>query len=353
MNKTYRYAVLGGTFDHLHKGHKKLINEAFKQSKFVTIGLVKENLYRKKFLANHVELYNLRKKHLINYLKSKFFFKRARIITISDIFGTTLQDEKLETIFVTKDTRTNALKINDERIKRSLKPLEIITIPFVLAQDGKPITSERIRSGEIDREGHNFQFPISPSASSGSRAKSRDNFQKEALRLPENLRTRLQKPLGKLIEGNEAELQKATITLHHCFNKVKYPMVIAVGDIISASLELVGLLPDVKIIDWRSRRKDISGKLDTVQASSLSNEPGTINIKTALVIKKAISVFLKIKKKQTIIVQGEEDLLALPAILFAPLGSIVLYGQMDRGVIEVEVTEKKKKEIIEILKKFD
>ena len=51
-------------------------------------------------------------------------------------------------------------------------------------------------------------------------------------------------------------------------------------------------------------------------------------------------------------VKGEEDLLALPAILLAPLHSIMLYGQMDMGIVMVEVTEEKKKEVMEILKKF-
>jgi len=42
-------------------------------------------------------------------------------------------------------------------------------------------------------------------------------------------------------------------------------------------------------------------------------------------------------------VTGEEDLLALPAIVLAPLGSVVLYGQYDKGVVINEVTEELKK----------
>jgi uncharacterized protein (UPF0218 family) len=56
--------------------------------------------------------------------------------------------------------------------------------------------------------------------------------------------------------------------------------------------------------------------------------------------------------KQTIVVAGEEDLLALPAILLAPLGAIVLYGQWDRGAILVKVNEEKKKEVLGIVEKF-
>ncbi|MBI4226331.1 DUF359 domain-containing protein [Candidatus Roizmanbacteria bacterium] len=62
--------------------------------------------------------------------------------------------------------------------------------------------------------------------------------------------------------------------------------------------------------------------------------------------------FFTTKEKQLIVVKGEEDILALPAILFAPLHSVVLYGQIDMGVVMVEVTEQKKKEIQKLIKKF-
>ncbi len=336
MKKNYQYSVLGGTFDHLHKGHKRLIDAAFDKSQFVTIGLVAENLYQKKALASQIEPYNLRKKNLINYLKSKNFFKWVKIISISDIFGSTLKDEKLEAIFVTKDTRTNAIVINNERKKINLKPLYIVTVSLVLAQDGKPITSERIRIGEIDREGNCYDL----------RLMIKEKKLKTELVLPVSLRPRLQKPLGKLITNFSLKL----------LDRRNSSMVIAVGDIISASLEKEGFLPDVKIIDFRSRRQDLF-ELPQIFASNekdvVINNPGTINLKAAEGIKNAMVTFLRTKKKQIIIVQGEEDLLALPAILYAPLNAVVLYGQMDQGVVMVEVSEEKKEEITEILRKFE
>ena len=53
-----------------------------------------------------------------------------------------------------------------------------------------------------------------------------------------------------------------------------------------------------------------------------------------------------------LVVNGEEDLLTLPAILFAPLNSLVLYGHWQYGIIVVEVDEKIKEKVRKILKKF-
>ena len=40
-----------------------------------------------------------------------------------------------------------------------------------------------------------------------------------------------------------------------------------------------------------------------------------------------------------IIVQGEEDLLVLPVVLFAPANSVVLYGQPNEGLVIVKISE--------------
>jgi len=52
------------------------------------------------------------------------------------------------------------------------------------------------------------------------------------------------------------------------------------------------------------------------------------------------------------VIDGEEDLLTLPAILLAPLSSLVLYGQWDRGAVMVEVTEEMKNQVKKLLERF-
>ena len=50
-----------------------------------------------------------------------------------------------------------------------------------------------------------------------------------------------------------------------------------------------------------------------------------------------------------IVVEGEEDLLTLIAVLYAPENSFVIYGQPHSGVVVVKVTGQKKRQVQEFL----
>lgn len=149
----YKHSILGGTFDRFHLGHEYLINLAFKDSENITIGLTTPKLIKNKFLKDKIEDYSLRKNHLEKYLKNKQFLKRSLIIPLDDIYGNSLLEKDIQAIFVTIATFHNASLINLKRKKISFKPLIIVTIPFLKGEGGKIITSERIRKGEIDRNG--------------------------------------------------------------------------------------------------------------------------------------------------------------------------------------------------------
>jgi pantetheine-phosphate adenylyltransferase len=64
-----------------------------------------------------------------------------------------LEDAELEAIVVSPETRQRAEELNKLRTSKGLAALHIIEIPFVLAEDGTPISSIRIRYGEIDVHG--------------------------------------------------------------------------------------------------------------------------------------------------------------------------------------------------------
>ena len=51
-------------------------------------------------------------------------------------------------------------------------------------------------------------------------------------------------------------------------------------------------------------------------------------------------------------VDGEEDLLTLPVIRYAPVGTLVAYGQPDEGIVLVKITKNKKASVKEIMNKM-
>lgn len=329
----FQHIALGGTFDHFHKGHEVLIDTALKYGNDISIGITKPKLYKEKDFNGAIEFFDERKKSVFAYLKKNKSLKRITFFPLSDIYGSTKNDGTIEAIVISKSTYPNAIKINRLRAEKKLPELKIICIKDVKGNDGELISSERIRKGEIDRNGFNYLTVF-----------------KKNLILPEYLRNELRKPLGKVIRGDDLHTTQIASQIVQLIKRLYIPIIIAVGDIIANSLEEVGFIPDVKIIDYRSRRKQIS--LAGSRLGGISNKPGTISKESVNAIQKAVHAFSEISLKQTVVINGEEDLLALPAILLAPLGSIVLYGQIDLGVVMVVVTEKKKKKIEKLLKKF-
>lgn len=340
----FAHVVLGGTFDHLHKGHKALIEKAFAVGKKVTIGLASEKLIKNKFLSQTIESYSARLNTLKKYFSLKKLSDRVKILKINDIFGSTLTDKTIEAIVVSQATYANALLINQRRLEKNLPPLKIIVVEDVLAEDKQVISSERIREGEIDREGHSYQLSVF------------DKRQRPLI-LPKFLKRRLRRPLGKVFKVSEKEIEIGGKVLVDFIKKKKPSFVFSVGDIVSYSLIKNHYFPHLKIIDYRTKRKEapsfIKKLLETNFLFKTVNKPGSINIQVVKTIKIAVEKILTKRSRETVFVEGEEDLLTLPLILFSPLGTLVFYGQWLTGVVVVEVTEEKKREVKNILQKFN
>ncbi len=134
-------------------------------------------------------------------------------------------------------------------------------------------------------------------------------------------------------------------------------MVITIGDIITLSFLKENLQPSISMFDLKTRRNMLKQKetelLSSLKSTVFVNKPGTINTTIASRLKKETNNYLLKKTSQTIFVKGEEDLLTLPAILLAPLNSLIFYGQYDLGAIMVKVTEGKKVFVKELLNKFN
>ena len=152
--KKFRKVAVGGTFDELHKGHKVLLMKAFKIGKRVLIGLCTDEFARKLGKPHLTAPYEERLKELKTFLNVSDLLEKAEIIPLNDPFGPTLAQSCIEALIVSEETRATAVKINENRRKAGLPPLKIVTINMVPAENCTPISTTRIRRGEIDREGH-------------------------------------------------------------------------------------------------------------------------------------------------------------------------------------------------------
>ena len=143
----------GGTFDILHKGHYTLLLKAFEVGKQVIIGISSDNYtsLKKKKITNE---YPIRLKNLKRFIEDKFNKSNYSIYELNDFYGPTVLTNDVQAIVTTEGTKENCIKINELRKSKGLPQLEIIIVPLVKDQDGKVISSTRIREGEIDTNGN-------------------------------------------------------------------------------------------------------------------------------------------------------------------------------------------------------
>jgi uncharacterized protein (UPF0218 family) len=162
-------------------------------------------------------------------------------------------------------------------------------------------------------------------------------------RLPVAMRARLKLPLGVLLKGSYSQ----TIKEFEKMVKTRKPAVIvSVGDAVSKALLERGILPKVLIVDSVVMRKPIVPfEAESYETVNLRNEPATISPEAWTVVESAVKQHSKVK----VVVEGEEDLLALVAILSVPDNALVVYGQPGEGMVVVEVTQEKKAEIRRIV----
>lgn len=151
--RNFSKVAVGGTFDELHRGHKKLLSKAFEIGEKVVIGLSSDDFVAKMGKPHITASYADRFKELDVFLQQQGWTDRAEIVPLNDSYGLTISGKGLEALVVSKETEATASKINEIRAKYTLPPLKIIAVDMVPAENCLPISTTRIRGGEIDRNG--------------------------------------------------------------------------------------------------------------------------------------------------------------------------------------------------------
>ena len=116
--------------------------------------------------------------------------------------------------------------------------------------------------------------------------------------------------------------------------------VACVGDVCSLSVIKAGLTPRIVIVDGKTKRDDETEEIPwTAQSVPVFNPAGCLMSPLFEAVRRAYSE----PQPTKINVMGEEDLATLPCVLYAPFGSVVVFGVPDRGMAIIEVTEASKR----------
>lgn len=197
MTKQYRNLVLAGTFDHFHNGHKYFLQTALQNSKAVCCGITTGWANKNKLLNKSIQNLPSRISAFNRFLTSHDYNNQVKLFYLNDPIGPAITN-RFDAIAVTTDSINGAKLINKKRKKLHLKPLPIVLIDLINAQDHKKISSSRIRLGEINRTGLVYKNIF----------KTNKN-----LCLPQNKRYLFKQPIGTLFSGtfhnNNWALQKA------------------------------------------------------------------------------------------------------------------------------------------------
>ena len=198
--RTRHYSIaVGGTFDHLHAGHKLLLtatallldpssesSQAVKRC--LTIGITGDELLRNKKYAEYMQSWDERQKATYQFLlaiivlgnpaeavkEAKRFSDEGpngraihyelhsglilKFVEISDPFGPTVTDESITALVVSGETRSGGKAVNDKRTAKGWSALEIFEVDVLdQSDDGRKMNrlqedfSGKISSTEIRR----------------------------------------------------------------------------------------------------------------------------------------------------------------------------------------------------------
>ncbi|KAI1124066.1 cytidylyltransferase [Nemania abortiva] len=170
QSRTYPVVCLGGTFDHLHAGHKLLLTAAAillevpesptaAPARFI-IGITGDELLRRKKYAELVQPWDLRVKNVIEFLASILQLSRSgwsdpdvtkkddkaiakfragaievHCVMLRDAFGPTTAEEEMDVLVVSGETRSGGDAVNTRRRELGWHDLEIFEVDVLDAED--------------------------------------------------------------------------------------------------------------------------------------------------------------------------------------------------------------------------
>ena len=169
---THTSVAVGGTFDHLHLGHKLLLSATVfipeptaEKPRHITIGITGDDLLVNKKFASQVGSWEARQAETAAFVESILVFApdipsikttevrndakpngKAIVVhygnqlsvnycQINDPFGPTITDESISAIIISKETRAGGKAVNDKRSEKGWKELEVFEVDVLDASE--------------------------------------------------------------------------------------------------------------------------------------------------------------------------------------------------------------------------
>jgi cytidyltransferase-like protein len=322
----FNLVVCGGTFDLLHAGHKSFIRDVLNISEKVLLGITDDSYVQNSKNGLGIEDFQTRKFAVERFLNSLSASNKVQVVGISNAYEPYLETSlDYQAIVITEQTEQAALEINAKRKQNNVPQLQVIISEMKKAQDGKEISSTRIRNGEINRDGRLYL---------------NSEWQNKKLILPDKLRSKLQEPWGKILSEIPNNLDGAKT--------------IVVGDATAQKFNQKNIKQFLSIVDFQIQRKFAFQNLSELgfaneDVQKIKSVHGSVSPE----LLKAVQSAFNSKNRTVILIEGEDDLAVLPVLLIAPLGFSIFYGQPNQGLVQINVTEENKEKAYQLVQHFD
>ncbi|RIA88116.1 hypothetical protein C1645_775770 [Glomus cerebriforme] len=144
--KIFDHVAVGGTFDHLHAGHKILLTmTAWITGKRLICGVTDDIMLENKKFKEQLESIDTRISKVHQFLESVRRGLIYEIVPIYDAYGPTITDAEIQAIVVSKETSSGANSINRERAKKGFQPLHISIIE-VISSSNPSLSNDELKN---------------------------------------------------------------------------------------------------------------------------------------------------------------------------------------------------------------
>jgi len=153
------------------------------------------------------------------------------------------------------------------------------------------------------------------------------------LKIDQSQLSLLKEPFGVIIKDDDINKESLTQEIGRAHK------IITVGDTTTEKLVSLGYIPDISVVDGKEKRikKHKIFEYPTDKILHFENKPGELDEHIIAEILQLTQS--KLENKIQFIIEGEEDLVALPFLMFSPDDWAICYGQPYHGLVIVHVNE--------------